>query len=162
MLVTQNVGGGDIWYCVPPLSNVGGGGHVHLFPTRFAPLGGCANLGRQWNFEEHQSSFSQGLNFPNCYRYACETRTLTQADCLRMSAFETWCWRRVSYYMGDVRNADSNQFSLKPYDTSARRDGTNLEVIMQGKVEGSRKQGRPKCKWFDQIKSLTGHPVHVI
>jgi hypothetical protein len=44
--------------------------------------GGCANLGRQWNFEEHQSSFSQGLNFPNCYTYACETWTLTQADCL--------------------------------------------------------------------------------
>ena len=37
----------------------------------------------------------------------------------------------------------------------ARRDGDCLEkVIMQGRVEGSRKPGRPRTRWIDQIKSV--------
>ena len=30
------------------------------------------------------------------------------------------------------------------------------KVIIQGRVEGSRKPGRPKTRWIDQIKYLAG------
>ena len=46
---------------------------------------------------------------------------------------------------------------LRYFGHIARRGGPNLEkVVMQGKIEGKRKQGRPKCRWIDQIKTITG------
>jgi len=41
-----------------------------------------------------------------------------------------------------------------------RREGDSLEkVIMQGRVEGKRKPGRPRTRWIDQLKSMVNCPV---
>ncbi len=51
---------------------------------------------------------------------------------------------------------------LRYFGHISRRKGDNLEkVIMQGMVEGTRKRGRPRSRWIDQIKAATGHPLHV-
>ena len=43
---------------------------------------------------------------------------------------------------------------LKWYGHISRHDGLS-KAIMQGIVEGSRKQGRPKSQWFNNISDWT-------
>ena len=105
--------------------------------------------------------------------YGCETWTLTKSDRKRINSFELWCWRRmlrISWIM--KRTNDSVLQEVQPktrllcliqsqmlsfFGHVSRRDGDCLEkVIMQGRVEGSRKPGRPRTRWIDQIKSVAG------
>ena len=38
-----------------------------------------------------------------------------------------------------------------------RRQGNCLDmVILQGKIEGTRRRGRPRRRWIDMVKSLVG------
>ena len=36
----------------------------------------------------------QAVVFP-VVMYGCESRTVKKAECLRIDAFELWCWRRL-------------------------------------------------------------------
>ena len=97
--------------------------------------------------------------------------SLTKSDRKRINSFELWCWCRmlcISWIMKrtndrmlqDVQSKTSllcliQSQLLRYFGHIARRDGDCLEkVIMQGQVEGSRKPGRPRTRWIDQIKSL--------
>ena len=52
--------------------------------------------------------------------------------------------------------------TLSYFGHISRRGGNNLEkLIMQGMIDGKRKKGRPRSRWIDQIKAMTGHPLHV-
>ena len=105
--------------------------------------------------------------------YGCETWYLTKSDQRRINSFEMWCWRRmlrITWIM--KRTNDSVLQEIQPkkrllcliqsqmlsyFGHIARRDGDGLEkVIMQGRVEGNRKPGRPRTRWIDQIKSVVG------
>ena len=108
--------------------------------------------------------------------YSCETWSLTKADRDRINAFELWCWRKmlkipwvakrtnisVLHDIG-VKNRllDSvNRQTLSYFGHIARRQDNCLEkVLMQGKIEGSRRRGRPRARWMDRIKNLTGQPL---
>ena len=103
--------------------------------------------------------------------------SLTKSDQKRINLFELWCWhqmRRISWIM--KRSNDSVLQEVQPktrplcimiqsqilssFGHIARRDGDFLEkVIMQGQVEGSRKPGRPRTRWIDQINL---QPVQVL
>lgn len=108
--------------------------------------------------------------------YGCESWTLTKADRGRISSFEMWCWRRmlrISWTM--KRTNDSVLEEVQPkkrllslvhsqmlsyFGHIARREGDSLEkVIMQGRVEGNRKPGRPRTRWIDQLKSMVRCPL---
>ena len=107
--------------------------------------------------------------------YGCESWTLSKADCNKIDAFEMWCWRRmlripwtnvsVLQEIGQESRLLSqiNRQALSYFGHIARRQGTCLEKsILQGKIEGSRRPGRPKARWTDRIKSLVGQPLPAV
>ena len=56
-----------------------------------------------------------------------------------------------------------NYMALSYFGHIARRENNCLEkVLLQGKIEGSRRPGRPKAKWTDRIKSLVGQPLSTV
>ena len=104
------------------------------------------------------------------------TWTLTKADKNRIAAFEMWCWRRMLRIVWTMRRTNAsiieeigvskrllhaiNTQMLSYFGHISRRKGNNLEkMIMQGMIEGKRKRGRPRSRWIDQIKLITGHPL---
>ena len=76
-----------------------------------------------------------------------------------------WAQRRtnasVLLDMGPHRGGDLLQFintmQLRYFGHVARRDNNNLEKnCMLGMMEGDRRRGRPRMRWTDGIKTLTG------
>ena len=55
--------------------------------------------------------------------YGCESWTIKKAECLRIDAFELWCWRRLPRIPWTARR--SNQSVLKEI-----RPGCSLEGLM--------------------------------
>ena len=53
--------------------------------------------------------------------YGCESWTVKKAECIRIDAFELWCWRRLLRVPWTARR--SNQSILK---------GINLEYSLEG------------------------------
>ena len=110
--------------------------------------------------------------------YACESWTINKADQDRINAFEMWCWRRmlripwtakrtnlsILKEIGTKRLLDKiNQYTLSYFGHIARRQGDCLEkVVLQGRIEGSRRPGRPRSRWIDRVKNLVGKPIPVL
>ena len=55
--------------------------------------------------------------------YGCESRTMKKAECLRIDAFELWCWGRLLRVPWTARR--SNQLILKEINPEY-----SLEVLM--------------------------------
>ena len=117
----------------------------------------------------------QALVFPIA-TYACESWTITKADYKKINAFELWCWRRLLKITWTMKRTNDsvleeiginkrligkiNAQTLAYFGHIARRQHDCLEkVILQGKIEGSRRRGRPKARWIDRIKSLVGQSL---
>ena len=99
------------------------------------------------------------------YRY--ETWTVKKAQCWRIDAFELWCWRRLLRVPWRARR--SNQSILKelnPEDPLAgwmlklkfqflghfmQRADSLEKTLMLGKIEGKRRRGWKRKKWWDRI-----------
>ena len=110
--------------------------------------------------------------------YACESWTINKADQDRINAFEMWCWRRmlripwtakrtnlsILKEIGTKRLLDKiNQYTLSYFGHIARRQGDCLEkVVLQGRIEGSRRPGRPRSRWIDRVMNLVGKPIPVL
>ena len=64
---------------------------------------------------------------------------------------------KPSYYIGPYEDllATVKRRKLKWYGHVTRSDGLT-KVILQGTVEGSRRRGRPKKSWSDNIAEWTG------
>ena len=66
----------------------------------------------------------KGMFFP-VVMYGCESWTVKKAECQRISAFELWCWRRLSRVPWTTRSTQSilkeinSEFSLEGLDTEA-------------------------------------------
>ena len=110
------------------------------------------------------------------FLYACETWTLT-AELVqrRIQSLELRCFRKIlgiSYkdrvtnehvrktivkHIGPYEDllATVKRRKLKWYGHVTRSDGLT-KVILQGTVEGSRRRGRPKKSWSDNIAEWTG------
>ncbi|XP_063599479.1 uncharacterized protein LOC134775799 [Penaeus indicus] len=113
----------------------------------------------------------QALIFPNA-SYACEKWALNVVDERRIQAFEMWCWRRllrVPWTVCSRKESIINEIGvntillgrianrmLKYFGPIMRREGDNLEIILQGKIEGKRGRGRQKRRYGDTIKALSG------
>ena len=111
--------------------------------------------------------------------YGCESWTLTKSDCNRICAFELWCWRRMLRIPWTAKRTNAsvleevgetgrlldhiNRQALSYFGHIARRQGNCLEkVLLQGKIEGKRRPGRPKTRWIDRIKTLVGQPLPAV
>ena len=89
--------------------------------------------------------------------YGCESWTIKKAECLRIDAFELWCYRRLLRVPWTARR--SNQSTLKEISPEYSLEGLTLKLkllffghlmgrtdslektLMLGKIEGRRGRG---------------------
>ena len=99
--------------------------------------------------------------------YGCESWTVKKAECLRIYAFELWCWRRRLRVPWTARR--SNQSILKEISPGCLLEGLMLKLklqcfghlmqrtdscektLMLGKIEGRRRRGQQRMRWLDDI-----------
>ena len=65
---------------------------------------------KQRHYFANKGLYSQSYCFPGS-RYRCESRTLKEAECWRIDAFKSWCWRRLLRVTWTERK--SNQSMIK-------------------------------------------------
>jgi len=104
--------------------------------------------------------------------YGSESWTVRKRERKKIDAFELWTWRRILRVpwtekrtnvsvLEDVkpkRSLEATILRLKlRYFGHVMRAKRSLERdIMLGKVEGHRKQGKPRTRWLNSIKEATG------
>ena len=94
-----------------------------------------------------------------------ESCTIKKAECLRIDAFELWCWRRLLRVPWTARR--SNQSILKEISPECSLKGLMLKLksqyfghlmqrtdslaktLMLGKIEGRRRRGQQRMRWLD-------------
>ena len=99
--------------------------------------------------------------------YGCESWTIKKAECLRIDAFEVWCWRRLLRVPWTARR--SNQSILKEISPGISLEGMMLKLklqyfghlmrrvdslektLMLGVIGGRRTRGRLRMSWLDGI-----------
>ena len=102
--------------------------------------------------------------------YGCESWTVKKAECLRIDAFELWCWRRLLRVPWTARR--SNQSILKEIIPGISLEGMMLKLKLQyfghlmrrvdslektlilGGIGGKRRRGRQRMRWLDGITDL--------
>ena len=99
--------------------------------------------------------------------YGCESWTVKKTECLRIDAFELWCWRRRLRVPRAARR--SNQSILKEISPGCSLEGIMLKLklqyfghlmcradslektLMLGGIGGRRKRGQQRMRWLDGI-----------
>ena len=99
--------------------------------------------------------------------YGCESWTIKKAEHWRTDAFEVWYWRRLLRVPWTARR--SNQSILKEISPEYSLEGLMLKLklqyfghmmwrtdsfektLMLGKIEGGRRRGWQRVRWFDGI-----------
>ena len=99
--------------------------------------------------------------------YEYESWTIKKAEHRRIDAFELWCWRRLLRVPWTLRR--SNQCILKEISPGCSLEGLILKLklqyfghlmrrtnsfektLMLGKMEGRRRRGRQRMRWFNGI-----------
>lgn len=99
--------------------------------------------------------------------YSCETWTMTQKDKEMIEAFEMWCWRRMERisWTEKVANEEVLQRVKEKRNISniienrrgkmighLIRHDSFIRNIIEGKIEGKRRRGRPRIEYIDQVK----------
>ena len=102
--------------------------------------------------------------------YRCESWTVKKAEHQRIDAFELWCWRRLLRVPWTARR--SNQSILKEISPEYSLERLLLKLklqyfghlmwrtdslektLMLGKVEGRRRRGWQRMRWWDGITNL--------
>ena len=99
--------------------------------------------------------------------YECESWTIKKAERRRIYAFELWCWRRLLRVPWTAKR--SNQSILKEISPGCSLEGMMLKLklqyfghlmwradsfentLMLGKIEGRKRRGRQRMRWFNGI-----------
>ena len=99
--------------------------------------------------------------------YRCENWTVKKTEYQRIDAFELWCWRRLPRVPWIARR--SNQSILKEISPEYSLEGLMLKLklqyfghlmqrtdsmekaLMLDKIEGGRRRGQQRMRWFDVI-----------
>ena len=104
--------------------------------------------------------------------YGYESWTVKKAECLKIDAFELWCWRRLLRVPWTARR--SNQSILKEISPGCSVEGLMLKLklqyfghlmrrvdslektLMLGGIGGRRRRGRQGMRWLDGITDSMG------
>ena len=96
--------------------------------------------------------------------YGCKSWTIKKAECIRIDAFELWCWRRLLRVPWTARR--SSQSILKEISPACSLEGLILKLkiqyfghlmrrvdslektLMLGKIEGRRRRGQGWDGWM--------------
>ena len=99
--------------------------------------------------------------------YGCESWTIKKAEHQRIDAFELWCWKGFLRVPWTARR--SNRSFLKEILPEYSLEGLMLKLklqyfgylmqrtdllekaLMLGKIEGRRRRGQQRMRWFDGI-----------
>ena len=99
--------------------------------------------------------------------YGCGSWTIKKADYWRIDAFELWCWKSLLRVPWTARR--SKQSILKEISPGCSLEGLMLKLklqyfghlmwradsfektLMLGKIEGRRRRGRQRMRWWDGI-----------
>ena len=99
--------------------------------------------------------------------YGCESWTIKKAEHQRIDAFKLWCWRRLLRVSWTARR--SNQSILREISPEYSLEGLMLKrklqyfghlmqrtdslekTLMLGKIEGRRRRGQERMRWWDGI-----------
>ena len=123
---------------------------------------------KQRHYFVNKSPSTQGHGFSSGHVW-CESWTIKKAECQRTDVFELWCWRRLLRVPWTARR--SNQSILKEISPGCSLEGLMLKVklqyfghlmqradsfektLMLGKIEGRRRRGQQRMRWFYGITS---------
>ena len=99
--------------------------------------------------------------------YGCESWTVKKAECLRIDAFELWCWRillRVPWTAWRSNQSILKVISLKCsleglmlklklqyFGHLMRRADSFEKILMLGGIVDRRRRGQQRMKWLDGI-----------
>ena len=99
--------------------------------------------------------------------YRCESKTVKKAKCLRIDAFELWCWRRLLRVPWTARRSNQSilqeispgysleglmlKLKLQYFDHLMRRVDSLEKTLMLGGIGGRRRRGRQRMRWLDGI-----------
>ena len=98
--------------------------------------------------------------------YGCESWTVKKAERRRIDAFELWCWRSLLRVPWTARRSNQSILKISPgcslvglmlklqlqYFGHLMWKADSLEkTLMLGKIEGRRRRGRQRMRWFDGI-----------
>ena len=99
--------------------------------------------------------------------YGCESWTIKKSECIRIDAFELWCWRRLLRVPWTARR--SNQSILKQISPGCSLEGLMLKLklqyfghlmrradsfektLMLGKIEDRKRRRLQRMRWLDGI-----------
>ena len=105
--------------------------------------------------------------------YGCESWTIKKAQRRRIDAFKLWCWRRLLRVPSTARR--SSQSILKETSPGCSLEGLMLKLKLQyfghlmrrayslektmmlGKIEGRRRRGQQRMRWFGWHHQLDRH-----
>ena len=95
------------------------------------------------------------MDFP-VVMYRCQSWTIKKAECLRIDAFELWCWRRLLRVPWTARR--SNQSILKEISPECSLEGLMLKLKLQyfgHLMSRTDSLERPWCKdWAQEEKGM--------
>ena len=96
--------------------------------------------------------------------YGCESWTIKTSERQSIDAFELWCWRRLLRVLWTTRR--SNQSILKEINPEYSLEGLLMKLMLQyfghlmqraysprktlmlGKIEGRRRRGQQRMRWW--------------
>ena len=99
--------------------------------------------------------------------YGCESWTLRKAERRRIAAFELWCWRRLLRIPWIARRSRQSilkeispenslevlmlKLKLQYFGYLMRRTDSLEKTLILGKIEGRRRRGQQRMRWFNGI-----------
>ena len=108
--------------------------------------------------------------------FGCESWTIKKPERQKTDAFELWCWRRLLRVPWTAWR--SNQSILKEISPECSLEGLMLKLklqyfahlmrrtvslektLMLGKIEGRRRRGLQRMRWFDDIADSMDMSLH--
>ena len=123
-----------------------------------------------WFFQYEKTIVMYGYVWIAIVMYGCESWTIKKAECWRIDAFKLWLWRRLLRAPWTARR--SNQSTLKEISTEYSFEGLMLKLklqyfghlmrrtdslektLMLGNIEGKRRRGWQRMRWFVGTSNL--------
>ena len=115
-------------------------------------------------------SFPRPVSWETVAMYGCESWTIQKAEHQRIDAFELWCWRRLLRVPWTARRSNQSilkeispeysleqlmlKLKLQHFGHLIRRTDSLEKTLMLGKIEGRRKRGQKRMRWFDGTTNL--------
>ena len=97
----------------------------------------------------------------------CESWTIKKAECQRIAVFELWCWRRLLRVPWTARRSNQSipkeispwfsleglvlKLKLQYFGHLMLRADSFEKTLMLGKIEGKRRRGWQRMRWFNVI-----------